>query len=355
MSNRKLKCILVQPEFFGTENSTIKSLEDNGFDVIPIIRRIGFKNPLLLLKQKLGFNMKRNEDKYYSKLSAEIEELCLKEKPDVLFVTQGLQVLPDAVDRLRKHCITILGLSDRLSLFPQLKERVSHYDIVFTYSKEEIEILNNMSVSALYSYMGYDDTVYYPLDLEKDIDICFVGTMYGERRDILEKIAKDFPHYKIAFYGKYASPLHTDEYFRWVRDPEIHRAFMNKNLKRAEVNELYNSSKICLNINRNNMSKEWTPRIVEIMGTNSFQIVKRNSLIEKDFHDCVCMYDGYDDLKRNIEYYLEHDEERKAMAEKGYIIASENYSLRVRQKIRYDKCKEVIHALHNKQPRSFDN
>lgn len=351
---KKIKCVLVVPDFYGTENSIITSLEDNGFEVIPVIRVIGLKNPFLMLKGALGFDMQQDNDKYYSKMSSEIEEICFKEKPDVLLVVQGLQVLPDTLDRLRQHCVTVLSLSDRLSLFPQLYGRVSHYDIVFTYSKEEIENLRALGVSAYYSYMGYDDSVYHPVSTVKDIDICFVGTMYPERREILEKVALDFSQYNIAFYGRYATPFEPDEYLRWIRKSEFHRAFKNKKLKRDDVNKLYNRSKICLNINRKNMTNEWTPRIIEIMGTNSFQLVERNALIEKDFNDCVCMYDNYDNLKEYIKYYLDNDAERCAIAEKGYETASGNYTLKIRKKIKNDICKGIIYALQKEQPRSFD-
>jgi len=348
-----LRIVLVQPEFFGTEKAIIEEYKRSGFDVYPIVRRIGFTNPLLLLKSKLGFDVSRELTKYWSRLSAEIESICFKQKPDALVVTQGMQLIPDAVERIKKHCITVLSMSDRISSFPELLERLKHYDIVYSYSKEEASILHNQGISVGYSHMGYDSEIYTDIDCNKNIDICFVGTMYKERRMILEKLAYDFADKNIEFYGKYVSLVNIKQYLVWLNNNKLRKAFKNKNLTTEEVNLLYNHSKICLNINRANMSKEWTTRLLEILGTNSFQIVEKNDVINRDFGHCLCQYSNYDDLREKIKFYLENDAERKAIAQKGYDKVRNNYTLSIEKKVYFEELKSKILSLQGAEKRYF--
>ncbi len=335
-----MRCVAVLPEFFETEKWTIKVYEENGLDVYPVINRIGFSNPFLLAKAKLGFDMKKDLNRYWIRLSEHIENYCKTIKPDVLIVTQGMQLLPDAVDRLRKTCVTVLRMSDRISLFPELEERLKHYDLVYSYSIDEVDYIKSMGYEASHSFSGYDADVYFPLECKKDIDICFVGTMYKERVELLEKIASDFKDLNLAFYGKYTSPAHPGQYLSWVRGKNGLHAFKNKNLSREEVNQLYNRSKICLNINRQNMVNEWTPRIFEIMGTNSFQIVEGNARIDNKFHNCLCQYSGYSDLLKKIQHYLENEKERREIAQRGYNTAVSEYCSRLRTRFLLDEIKQ---------------
>lgn len=349
-----MRCVAVVPEFFGTEDYILKTYIENGLDVYPVVKRIGFSNPFLLIKSGLGFNMDNDLERYWVNLSNYIEDYCNKVKPDLIIVTQGMQLLPDAVKRLKKSCVTVLRMSDRISLFPQLEERLKYYDFVYSYSKEEVDYINSIGYEACFYPGGFDSDTYYPIDdMSKDIDICFVGTMYSERVNILEKLARDFEDYTVAFYGKYVKPTSIGKYVSWIKGSKGLRAFKNKNLSRDAVNKLYNRSKICLNINRANMINEWTPRILEIMGSKSFQIVEGNDSIDSSFRDCLCQYYGYDDLVNKIHYYLTHEEERNTIAINGYLLSKEKYTSRYRSKVFLERLKADTRSILNSEKRVF--
>ena len=65
--------------------------------------------------------------------------------------------------------------------------------------------------------MGLGDiNQYHPLKLKKTIDISFVGNMYKNRKDILEKLSEDFPNLNLAFYGKYVTFWHPIKYIKFI-------------------------------------------------------------------------------------------------------------------------------------------
>jgi len=92
-----------------------------------------------------------------------------------------------------------------------------------------------------------------------------------------------------------------------------------------------NQSKI--SVNDNSYFKFVNPRATEVMSCGTLYLTDGNS----DFKELgyengkhLVFYDGIDDLKEKIFYYLDHEEERKEIAENGRVFVRENYSNRCR-------------------------
>jgi spore maturation protein CgeB len=266
-----------------------------------------------LLHKDITNFLEKKRDIFSTKAIKEFDRF----KPDLVYVTLGNQLTPEAIRYMKKNAYTVLKLSDTLSVYPYLQQVVSIYDRVYTYEISDIEELKKYGVTGHRSMGTYDSKQYFPIDCSRDIDVCFVGKMYPQRKELLERLIEDLPDVKFRFWGTYVKVNKPIKYLNWMFSKK-HKVFANKNIHYSEVNEIYNRSKICLNINGYQTQIGWASRLPEILGTRSFQLVDGNEAINSEFNGCLATFYTYEDLKNKILYYLKHDDERKQIAINGY-------------------------------------
>lgn len=233
-------------------------------------------------------------------------------------------LLPDTIDSEDGGC-------DNISLF----------DCVFSYEKTDIVKLKRFGIDVLPLLGSYDEQQYYPMNCDKTIDVSFVGKMYDNRRIILEKLVYDFPTVKFRFYGEYAPFRKIIKYLRWFASPRIKECFVNKNIPFSEVNKVYNSSKIVLDIHCERSKDGWSSRLPEISATGVFQIVDSNPSIEEELGTDFVTFKNYEELKEKIDYYLNNEAEREIMAEKEWN--------RIKGMTRYNDAVTVLKVLNHEE------
>lgn len=102
--------------------------------------------------------------------------------------------------------------------------------------------------------------------------------------------------------------------------PDLFSCLNNYNIPPEKTADVYRRSKIVLNINKS-IHKSISPRTFEILATNSFQLMNsgqesNNTLnLMKD----LVLFKTEDDLIAKINYYLSHENERKEIAQNGFI------------------------------------
>jgi len=135
----------------------------------------------------------------------------------------------------------------------------------------------------------------------KKYDVGFVGHVSSSNRiDMLDRAFREFPNF---YYGQ--------------------RLF-------EKAAERYCQTKVCLNIS---MKDDINMRCFEVLGCGSFLLTDRTSNIEEIFEDGkhLVLYDSLDDMVEKARYYIEHDEEREAIAKAGmeYVLANHTIDHRV--------------------------
>ena len=133
----------------------------------------------------------------------------------------------------------------------------------------------------------------------------------------MKLIKKKLPQINVQVYGYYVGKFDYIKKYKRVHSIEK-EIFTNTSLPPDKVNELYSRSKICLNINKQQTVYGGNMRLYEILATNSFQITNFNDYIEDEFCGCVESYKNTEELLQKIVYYLDHENERKAIAQRGY-------------------------------------
>ncbi len=136
---------------------------------------------------------------------------------------------------------------------------------------------------------------------DQSVDLfCSIGSEKGTpwRADAMRALKAAVPEARYGFYGiDGAGPVFGAAYFDAIAD-----ARMGLNLNRSDEDYLYSSD-----------------RLAQFAGNGLLTFVARSSGYGDIFSDDeFAFYDGPDDLAQRLRHYLAHDDERRAVAEKGH-------------------------------------
>lgn len=248
--------------------------------------------------------------------SKEIVLIANDFQPDLLVCFPGYGLTKSAISKMGDFHKTI-WVYDSIQRLPDLIPILSSYDTIFTFEGSDIQKYSELGYNANFLPLCVDDHVYYPVDSKKDIDILFIGNLSEARVRELLDIRDTFPDVKMYVFGRYSITIE--------KDPELkerlnkHRDIFTKRLVSSEeANTLYSRSKICINIHHGQSKYGANMRLFEICAAGGFQIVDSNPYIVENFSDCMAVTKTIEDMKQAIRYYLENENERMIIAQKGY-------------------------------------
>ncbi len=130
------------------------------------------------------------------------------------------------------------------------------------------------------------------------------------------------PYKKIRIFGRFYSIYSPRSLYGWLKFP-FKNCIVNGSFSSSEINEIYNSSKICLNIQHKQNKSGYNPRTIEIMASGSFQLSNFTQGMRKNhWDDIIGEYKDEQDLVSKVKFYLEQDMLRKKMAESARLQVS---------------------------------
>jgi hypothetical protein len=195
-----------------------------------------------------------------------------------------------------------------------------YVDVCFQKGRQEHYLNKGLNCHILQE--GYTDLLFHKkTGAEKKLDVVFAGGLYPaqqfpatqERVNTLGYLCRKFDRMKVFGLG-WESMLPSKCLGGFVELPQI--------------NGVYNASKIVLNINHyNDIEHYWSIRMIEGMASGSMMLTKYVPGLEKyftNFKDLVWFY-SLSDCIGLLEYYLSHEEEREAVAERGRIAAYKDF------------------------------
>lgn len=191
------------------------------------------------------------------------------------------------------------------------------YDVVFVASEKYAKILTNKLDALVHPLLQCTDPekFMYQKNNEFNDDILFVGFSKGR---VLRKIICDIleTNHDFSIYG-----------FGWeefIDSKYIKGQFIDNNI----LNKAYSSCKILLNDHWEDMvQKDFVSnRIYDALACKTFVISDNVSSIKKLFQGNVVTYTTPQDLNEKLNYYLSHNDEREAMANRGYQIVLKNHT-----------------------------
>ena len=314
------KVLIIGPDFYGYNLSVAKSFEELGYKT----KIVSYKDAMTSIVNRLKYNYlpKKNikgfKNKYINEINSNILDAYSIFQPNIIFIIKGNFIDEKTLNNMN-NSYKVIWLMDSITSTEDTIKTIKLYDQVFIFEQSDYGILKKLNIESIFLPLSFDSSIYFPLNIEKkNIDISFVGTIYDNRREILESIVKDFKECNIEIYGKYLSLRNPSTFYKYYFKG-YKRYFKNKNISPDMVNVLYNNSKIVLNIHHAQSVSGCNPRVFEILGAKSLQIVDNNDYITSIFNrDEIICFSSIENLKDNIRLYLEDADKRNFIAERGH-------------------------------------
>lgn len=244
-----------------------------------------------------------------------------KDKADFILVLQGKHLLSQTVQLTKEYCRYIANwhiddfLNPCVNNSKFLRSSLKYYDCIYSarkhlscdyyrYGARRVEWLN----------WFYYPEKQYPLELaENDTlkwggDIAFIGTWSKYR----EKMINNLRGFNIKIWGAH-----------WNKAERDFKRNFNVVYKEAwfeEMSKVVNSTKIIIDVLTKENRDAINLKNFQIPACGGFLITERTEqlleLFEED-KDIVC-YSTVEELRAKCEYYLEHENERKKIAQNAY-------------------------------------
>lgn len=329
------KILIIGPNFFDYTHKIAYVFSSKGYNtyVENFDDPVHPFNGITKLKYKFSFDKEQQKKISRKNYKSYIEKRFAQISPDLVFILNGNILETSTLDFFRESSKVVLWMFDNIKRFPYSVSLVNHVDLFLCFDQSDIDLLQNQGVEAFFLPQAYDVNSYYPLfNKDKDIDILFVGNIYGyEKRKILlnRVIDKYGDRCKIKIYGIYQ--YFSKNPLKWLLRP--HKNIFSNNIVAPNlVNNLYNRSKIVLNIHHQEQKKGANPKVYEICGSGAYQICDKNPFIESLFKNGeVGLYENEEELFELIDYALTYDMSDKAKAAYDIVVNNHTFDKRIEQ------------------------
>lgn len=330
------KVLIISSPFFGYQRSVGDAFDRWGYEVHietydePIHP---FKG-LLRWRHKFALNKEALREKSRQKYKGYIEHVFDEFQPDIVFTYNGQILKDDTLDYFRRKGVkVIVWMYDSVLRGDRnpCRSHIDHSDLFCCFEKSDVDYYATLGKKAYFFPLACDQTVYFPQQVEKDIDILFVGTIYTSPKRIqyLEHLVERYPDKKVVIYGEY-KPYFKNPLTWLVRR---HRnVFMNYNIPPYEVNNLFARTKVALNIHHSQTVYGANQRLFETCGAGAYQVCDTNPFIVSLFsHGEVGLYHTEDEMFSLIDYALTHDMSLQARQAHEIVMHSHTFDQRVKQ------------------------
>lgn len=220
----------------------------------------------------------------------------------------------DSGDNNYKYDVSFVGSinnnKDYISMVKELPDFVKEYIDQFTWLQQNtfMEDLVNEIPEVIISELGKRINCNLGESYRNDAQHIIKSiirervTIY-ERMNILTKLSENFD---VHWFGATDYKLGDVNNHKWVDyDTEMYQVFRQ--------------SKINLNITLRTIKEGISLRVFDVLAAGGFLLTSYQEILNEYFTDGedIVMYKDIEDLKFKIKYYLEHEEERKQIAQNG--------------------------------------
>lgn len=252
--------------------------------------------------------------------NSKLLKFALKIKPDLIIISGGAWcVFPSTIaeikDNLRIKTILFGGINPLVGS-PKAERKMVKKGIV------DLIVENDEIYAKKWKELGAEKTLVLPISSvdpklhkkmklnskgqrEYGADVCFVGTLTRERQEILKQLA----NFDIKIWGDIPKKIGLMKELKRFYKGE---AFGEKMVK------IFNASKIVLNFQPKGMGSAGNMRTFEIPGCGAFQLADKVDARWFVPNKEIVIFTDINDLRAKIRYYLDCEQERKNIAEKGF-------------------------------------
>lgn len=259
-------------------------------------------------------------------MNKKLKEIIISEKPDVsLFCLFTDEFEEETLTLLKEQTKTVVYFFDDPWRQSFVRHWIKYFDYFSTpdyymFRKYKMEGINNV----IYSPFGFNKNIYKKLDLPLKYDVSFVGGYSPLRGWIMKNLYKEGIKVKVfgSGWGNSVKRITQDEMIEVFNQSKINLNLSNAIYK--DINFLLWSLKSLEDIRQLIVLKKTKEQVkgrhYEINACGGFQlsyfIPGLNLVYEIDKE--IGVYESIDKIAESINYYLNDEELRKSISEKGY-------------------------------------
>jgi hypothetical protein len=253
---------------------------------------------------------------------------------DIIFMyVSGELVEPETLAAIRSIGVPMinLALNDKEHFVGKIRggrafgarDICRYFDLCWTSTEDALVKYCVEGARPIYLPEGANPDIHKPHDLERSIDVSFVGQCYGNRAAVIQEIIKH--GIDVQAYG-----------FGWPNGP----------LAIEDMVKLYSKSKINLGfggVEGHTDTFCLKGRDFEIPMSGGLYLTEHHSELAYAFRpdEEILTYSGIDDLLKKIRYFLEHPDEAETIRRNGYNRARSEHTWEAR----FDKIFRLVGIL----------
>jgi len=261
---------------------------------------------------------KMNEDLLY-----QTKQWIKNDSTDVIFTyLSGELISPEAMQKLSSFGVQMinLALNDKESFIGKIingqatgmLDICRYFDICWTSTEDALKKYCVEGAQPIYLPEGANPEIHKPYNLEKNIDVSFVGQRYGNRPAIIQALKDHGIHVEAFGKGWPTGPLSTEE--------------MVKTYSRSKINLGFggvagHQDTFCLK-----------GRDFEIPMSGGLYLTEYSPELERVFEieKEILTYRTFDELVKKIQYLLDHPDEAEAIRKAGHRRAVSEHTWKMR-------------------------
>jgi spore maturation protein CgeB len=270
---------------------------------------------------------------FYEILAAQIRHY----KPDVLLNLWMHGITSDFLKEMKPNIRLLMGQHASMSL-PDSKD-FSCYDLAISSFPPTLEYFRRKGISAELNRLGFERSILARLGCEKTFDLTFVGSFGGSqnanRIPWLETLCSRFPQMKVWAPTQdvdllpHSSPIRTryaGTAWGW------------------EMYETLSRSRMTLNYHHSSAPHANNRRLYEATGVGALLITDSKKDLREMFEPGkeVVAYRTLEECIELIQYYLEHEDERNAIAQAGQKRTTQEHTC-------YERTRELLDIVRKHQ------
>ena len=249
-------------------------------------------------------------------------------RPAWVMSSKALAVTPDSVKQIKQiGAVTANWFPDDLQHFDWLQQAVKVYDYLFSFDSYTVAALQAQDAHNVYYLpLACDPAVHRSVTLTPaerqryECDVAFVGAPYPERIEALCALRE----FDLKIWG----------YDGWLKS-DLADCYQGVIDNDEPLVRLYNACRIVVNIHFGSAAHGANYRVFEASGCGAFQLVSFRQDIPNLFEigQEIVTFDKPEDLRDKVAYYLDHLDERMAIARASQARAYREHTVvqRVRQ------------------------
>lgn len=260
--------------------------------------------------------------------------------PDLVLIIRGIGFRNDVLNEIRRNTPIFGWWIEREERIEEALKEINLFDWYFFMNSSCVDIATQKGISNIsLLHHSVDPDIFYPMDnIDKEIDICFVGNWSLKRQQVIEALFNVTDN--IVIYGR-----------KWIKknflNSKIKKCVKGKYIDGSALVELYNRSRIVLNITNwgfgeGKKRSGMNMRVLEVPATGAFLLTDGSrdmeNVVTPGKH--VAVYESIEDCVKLAKYYLNNATEREAIAKEGCLYVRHNYTYD-------DVVNRIIDTYHN--------